>query len=190
MTVCREFFEKLDEECQAKMDNAIRGPRLREMGADRRQRLVEWESETASRFSPGPVANNEKIRKALFQGREVVDGMLHRNAFLSLDGVGFSADRTDHTTDGESKTRFVDMASADHPLYGYIDLVVADLRARQCKKDEKTESERAIAVYDTAIKDNVAHAEAFMIVKFSNTRPYKSIQTDLMEKYQPQVTLY
>jgi hypothetical protein len=190
MTACREFFERLDEECQARKVNSIRGPRLREMGDDRRQRLIEWESETASRFSPGPVANNEKIRKALFQGKEIVDGILHRNAFLSLDGVGFSADRTSYTTDDECKTRFANMASADHPLYGHIDVVVAGLRAKQCKKDENAENERAIAVYDTGIQENVAHAEAFMIARFSNTKPLKSIQADLMEEYQPRVTLY
>jgi hypothetical protein len=39
-----------------------------------------------------------------------------------------------------------------------------------------------------AIRENVAHAEAFMIVRFSNTRPFKSIQADLMREYQPRVT--
>ena len=189
MTACREFFEQLDEECQTEKAT-IRGPRLREMQDDRRQRLIEWESQTASSFSPGPVESSEKIRKALFQGKDTVDGLLNRNAFLSLDSVGFSADRTGHTTDGESKTRFGSMASSDHPLYGYIDVDVGDLRGRQCKRDEKADSERAIAVYDTALRDNIAHAEAFMIVRFSNTKPLKSLQTDLMDRYQPQIVAY
>jgi hypothetical protein len=189
MTECREFFEALDGECRTQ-GAAIRGPRLRAMRGDREQRLIEWESQTASGFSPGPVSNHETIRKALYQGKEIVDGLLHRNSFLPLDTVGFSADRTSFTTDDECKARSAARASSETPLYGYIDVTVASLRERQCQKDETSVSERAIGIYDTAIKENVAHAEAFMIVRFSKTKPFKSIQADLMQEYQPRVTPY
>ena len=190
MTECREFFQRLDAECESKQDGSIRGDRLR---AERRERLIEWESQTASQHSPGPIESGEKIRKALFQGQDIVEGSLYRGTFSSLVTIGFSADRINHTTADDSKNRFARMASATRALYGYIDVDVADLRARRYKEDEKNpdaESVRAIAVYDTALEDNVAHAEAFMIAKFSNKRPYKSIQADLMDKYQTEIVAF
>lgn len=188
MTACKDFFEKLDKECES-AGSKIRAERVR---AERHARLIEWENETASSLSPGPVAAGERIRKALFQGREIVDGLLHRNTFISLDGVGFSADRMSHTTADGCKERFAKLAKAHQPLYGYIDVDVDDLRARHCKaeNDPKATSMRAIAVYDTAIEGNTAHAEAFMIVKYSNKKPFDSLKADLMEKYQPGIKAY
>jgi hypothetical protein len=194
MTACREFFEKLDSECEAKESGSIRGDRLREMGADRLQRLFEWESQSASRFSPGPVESSENIRKALFQGRDVVDGSIFRNTFSSLRDLGLSGDRVEKTHDEDSKRRFSALAtSGSRILYGYLDISVAHLRAMHCKEnaeDKKEVSKRAIAVYDTAMQDNAAHAEAFMVIKFSNTKPQKSLEADLLEKYKDRVIRY
>jgi hypothetical protein len=192
MTECQQFFKALDEECEAKKDGRIRGDRLRAKGAERLQRLIEWESQTASPLSPGPVETTEKIRKALFQGRDIVEGSIHRNAFLPLIDAGLSADRTTKTSPEDSKRRFEEMAAArNKPLYGYIDISVERLRAMRCKENENdSTSFPAIAVYDTAIAANTAHAEAFLIVKFSSGRPWKTVGGDLRDEYKNQVNQY
>ncbi len=191
MTDCQAFFEQLDRDCAASDTAKIRGQRLREMGEGRLQRLLDWENQAASRYSPGPVESKEAIRKALFNDRDVVDGCLHRNAFLSLDDLGLSADRTEKTTADATRKRFENLASSKRrSLYGYVDLDVTFLRAQTTKHDDKIPNVRAIGVYDTATADNGAHAEAFLIVEFSNTRPKKSVQADLLDKYKSQIKAY
>jgi hypothetical protein len=194
MTECMQFFEGLDRECEEKQSSSIRGDRLRAMGAERLQRLIDWEGQTASRFSPGIVNTSEKIRKALFQGQDIVEGAIHRNTFSTLKELGLSADRIDKTDESQCKSHFDAIAAEKgKTLYGYIDLSVASLRAMFCKMkdaDANEKAKRAIAVYDTARSDNPVHAEAFMIVKFSGTKPYKTIQANMYEEYRGHVRRY
>jgi hypothetical protein len=190
MTSCVEFFERLDQECEAAKTGRIRGDRLR--AAERLQRLVEWENEIASRLSPGPIGNHETIRKALYQGQEIVEGEIHANTFASLRDGGLSADRTAYSAPTDSQARFAKRSTATKPLYGFIDISVSHLREIQRKDTQKegAEETRAIAVYDTAFDENTAHAEAFMLVKYSTDRPLKSLQADLMDKYKGQIGRY
>jgi hypothetical protein len=129
--------------------------------------------------------------KGTFSGTRIVDGATHRNAFVALMGVGLSADRCTYSSADESKTRFERMAAqGNKPLYGNVDLKVSFLRSRTYRNEESGEISRAIGVYDTGIAENPAHAEAFMLLKISNTKPLKSIQQDLLERYKDRVVRY
>jgi hypothetical protein len=191
MTECRNFFDGLETECNQTGDGSIRGDRLRAMGADKLQRLIDWEQQSASGYSPGPVAARETIRKALFQGQDVDEGALHRNAFGSLRDLGLSADRSAYSTEAEINARFAALAvRKGKPLYGHVDLNVDHLRSHSAPSGNEGESVRTIGVYDTGLVDNPGHAEAFIIWIKSNTKPYKSIQTDLLDAYSSQVFRY
>lgn len=210
MTDCREFFEQLDAECNSLRTATIRGDRLRQERKDesreaRLRRLIDWESKTASRYSPGPVGTDEHLRMAILQGRDVAGGTPHRGMFQPLVEIGLSADRLKETTTDATKGRFQTLADGKGKLlFGFVDLSVAHLRSVTCDRDvpvdkpKKQQSAtntqvpkvRAIAVYDTAIPDNAAHAEAFLIVKHSGTKPYKSLQIDLLERYRDHIQRY
>jgi hypothetical protein len=210
MTECQEFFEQLDAECNSLRTATIRGDRLRQERKDesreaRLKRLVDWESTTASRYSPGPVDSTEHLRMAILQGRDVAEGTPHRGMFQPLVDIGLSADRLTATTPDATKVRFQALANSKSKLlFGFLDLSVAHLRSVVCDREvpvEKPKKQqpvtnaavpkvRAIAVYDTAISDNTAHAEAFLVVKHSNSKPYKSLETDLLERYRDHIQRY
>jgi hypothetical protein len=179
MTECSEFFERLDAEYRATGTAKNRCRTLREQ--QRHERLMEWESETASVHSPGPVQGAEALRKALYEGRDIRDGDLVRTAFASLDSVGFSGDRN-FADVRESHARAEARATAEMPLVGYVEVSVSHLRSFQLSEKDQ-EPKQAIGVYDTALPGNDSHAEGFLIAKSTGTVPMKSIEADLMDKH-------
>ncbi len=211
MTPCQEFFEQLDADCDSGGTAAIRGDRLRQERKDelretRLQRLIEWESQTASRYSPGPVSTDEQLRMAIMQGRDVDEGVPYRGIFQPLVDLGLSADRLKATTADAAKGRFQALAKGRGKLlFGFVDLSVTHLRSVECDRDPPVDKKpknqqshtdtqqpqvRAIAVYDTATPDNAAHAEAFMIVKHSGKKPYKTLEADLLDYYRGHIQRY
>jgi hypothetical protein len=101
------------------------------------------------------------------------------------------ADRTTKTSPEESRTRFAALASArNKSLYGYVDLGVEHLRQVQAQQNAGSQPVRAIGVYDTAIAGNASHAEAFLVVKFSNKRPLQTVETDLLDRYKDHAKKY
>lgn len=194
MTECQEFFDALNTECIEAKSARIRGDRLRAQGgADRHARLLEWEKQSASAHSPGPVGDSEYLRKALFELQDIVDGTMHRNTFLPLADIGLSADRTTYATPEESQARFAAMSTRNgKQLHGYVDLHTAKLREQRTNltEDGKPPVVQAIGVYDTASAENSSHAEAFMLLKRSGTKPLKTLQTDLVDHYKDKVERY
>lgn len=211
MTDCQEFFGQLDAERKLLGTAATRGERLRQERKDesreqRLKRLIEWESQTASRYSPGPVSADEQLRMAIIQGRDVADGVPHRGMFQPLVDLGLSTDRLKVATADECKVRFQALASGrSKVLFGFVDLSVAHLRSIECDRDPEPDKKskvqqseantqqpktRAIAVYDTADHDNEAHAEAFLLVKHSRAKPYKTIEANLFDHYKGHIQRY
>lgn len=211
MTECQEFFKTLDTECDSRGSGASRGSRLRqertgESQAARIKRLIDWESQTASPHSPGPVESDELLRMAILQGRDVADGAPYRGMFRPLVDIGLSADRLKAATSEECETRFRVLARGKNkPLYGFVDLSVSHLRSIECDRDAnvgkdpndsqsilnaKAPKARAIAVYDTATCQNIAHSEAFLIIKHTNTKPYKTLEADLLDYYKDRIKRY
>ena len=211
MTDCQEFFEQLDAECAFLGTATVRGDRLRrerdgESREARLKRLIEWESQSASRHSPGPVGAHESLRMAILQGRDVAEGTPHRGMFQPLVDIGLSADRLKATTPDAAKSRFQALAmDKGKLLFGFLDLSVAHLRSVECDRDltvdkkpaklqsqtnTQTSKVRAIAVYDTGIPDNTAHSEAFLIVKHTGTKPYKTLGADLFDHYKHRIQRY
>lgn len=176
---CADFFCELD----AIEDGSKRGEKLRSIP---HSNLVDWQREPASPHSPGPVADGELLRLALYDGRQVVAGELHRNAFSPLMSLGLSTDRSGHATVQESMKRARQKAEKDgKAAWGYVEIDVAHLRSMKVPESRL----EAIGVYDTAIpgtpesEGNLSHAEGFMLVKTTNSVPLKSLQADLLDKY-------
>jgi hypothetical protein len=176
---CADFFGELD----ALEDGSKRGEKLRSIA---HSTLLDWQRETASPHSPGPVTDGEMLRLALYDGRQVVGGELHRNAFSPLMALGLSTDRCGHATTQQSMSRAQQKSERDgKTAWGYVEIAVALLRSM---KVPETRHE-AIGVYDTAIagtperEGNLSHAEGFMLVKTSNSVPLKSLQADLLDEY-------
>lgn len=180
---CKSYFEQLD----ALPKTESRGDNLRLAGQDQ---LLQWQHEIASPHSPSPVTDDEKLRLSLYEGRQVQSGKLARMAFNPLDKVGLSTDRVSLAPVGESLARAKEKAARDgKPAWGHVDLDVAHLR--QIKDDGSDKG--IVGVYDTAIPAtaetpaNISHAEAFLIVKATNTVPLKSVQANLMDAYSAQM---
>lgn len=180
---CAEFFSQLN----GLDDSKQRGDTIRTVP---HAQLIGWQNESASPDSPGPVADAEMLRLALYEGRQVVDGVLHRNAFSPLMSLGLSTDRSSHAPLLESMDRAQKKAKRDgKAAWGYVEMSVMHIRSLKAT-DAQLE---AIGVYDTAIprspegEGNPSHAEGFMLVKTSNSMPLRSLQADLLDAYREQL---
>jgi hypothetical protein len=182
MSECAAFFARLDAECAQANDNSIRGKKIL---AERYERLLEWEKQTASSHSPNPVQDGEYLRRALYEGQDIRDGSLVRTAFSSLETVGFSTDRCFASLES-SHERSRARVKSGKPLVGYIEMDVQHLRQLQLVREDKT-SLRAVGVYDTATNENTSHAEALLVARDSNSRPMKAITADLMDRYKSKI---
>lgn len=111
---------------------------------------------SVSDFSPGPVGDDETLVSVVTSKAFISDqGTVEPTLFDSRISNGVSVDRKRHTTLAEYDSRAHSLV-ADNPKkenLGSIELSVDQIRKINHK------GSRAIAVYDTGLKENRSHAE-------------------------------
>lgn len=116
----------------------------------------ECERMCVSRYSPGPVADRETI-VSVVTSRSYVShhGQVEPTLFERRMSNGISTDRKAYTTleDYDHRAESLVAESEKKEICGSIELLVGGIRGISFDGD------RAIAVYDTALKENTSHAE-------------------------------
>jgi hypothetical protein len=152
---------------------------------------IAWEGISASEHSPEPVANGEVLCRQLVQPIHFQeDGSINPTAFDDVMNKGLSTDRLKHRDIAESWSEGVERAerhNADFPLKPRRELValakfhVAEVRSITSMNT----NDRAVAVYDTALQANPAHADVCVVVEKTkeNKRSIRSKLYDVAKRY-------
>jgi hypothetical protein len=129
---------------------------------------VVWEQMTASDFSPGPVQVPELLIRLVYHPIHVdaETGELKPSVVAEASSWGCSVQRETYCPEehawrlGEQQARAKSEASPDKPRQVHAITVLDVAKLRGLVQGEK----RALAVYDTALPDNSAHSDVFVIV--------------------------
>lgn len=140
----------------------------------------ECELVSVSAFSPGPVCDDETILSVVTSSSYVTqDGHVEPTLFESRISNGISTDRRIHTNliDYSCRSAALVVGNDKKSDCGSIELQVGKIR------DISYNEMQAIAVYDTALEDNIAHAEiACSEVPADGTLGRKKLRAELRKK--------
>lgn len=154
---CKDFFDQ-------NRGNKKKCKLLQEMDE---QLLAEWETETASEFSPGPVKDDEILVQQIVNPTHVLtpDGeSLLPMSFDVCSSHGLSTNRISYSTvdeliaRGEARVSNYNTLNPTKPqrtLWGFARYAAKDVRAILCEET----GTRGIFVYDTANDTDASHAE-------------------------------
>ena len=159
MNPCRDFFVAHQNDSN-KVDSLIRE-------SDR----IAWEALPASEHSPEPVRNDELLCRQLIQPIHFQDdGSVTPTAFDDAMNKGLSTDRLNLRDPDESRREGIARANqhnVDYPLkprrefIALVQFSVADIRSISAPNS----SDRALAVYDTGLPSNPAHADVCFVIE-------------------------
>lgn len=134
---------------------------------------LQWEGDSASSYSPGPVADQERLVRTMFNPIHLdFDGgkvKLKPGALMDAKDKGLSVDRNSYTSLDDIKARGLAKVAKDNAagksngqrsLGGLASVPCCDIRAIQ-----SADGVRWAAVYDTALPENNAHADICIIAK-------------------------
>jgi len=124
-----------------------------------------WENQNTSQYSPGIVKNTEIIARKIFSPIQidVESGEIKTAAFDDVSNKGLSVNRLSQITEngiheaGEIKANRDRESIPDRQYCGFIKASVNKIR-----KDLEGEN-RVFAVYDTALENDISHADVCMI---------------------------
>ena len=179
MNPCRDFFCAHTNDAN-KVDALIQE-------SDR----IAWEEISASEHSPKPVENSEVLCRQLVQPIHFQDdGTIDPTAFEDVMNKGLSTDRLKYRDLAESRSEGVERAerhNVDFPLKPRRELValakfnVAEIRGITAMNT----SDRALAVYDTALPANPAHADVCVVAEKTkeNKRSIRSKLYDVAKRH-------
>lgn len=175
---CREFFEAHAEDLQ----------RCKTLQQQSLETQLEWEAETASSHSPGPIKNDETLIRywlnPVHYDRQT--GTLKATAFDDASNKGLSVNRLNHVSledirdTAQVRVEAWIQANPDkipRELIGYSDFSAGEARSVQVV--EPPPSRRAFAVYDTANLQDKSHADVCQIV--STTQGGRSARSQMRQ---------
>jgi len=157
-------------------------------------KLLAWELETASEYSPKTVSNEEvlcrQILSPVHYDRET--NTFTTAAFADASSIGMSVNRLGYT----SKEHIARMANdrvgqhnqsnpdKQRSFFGTIHFVCDDIRQITVQTEEDVNPVRGFAVYDTALEQDRSHADICEIVKKkSHTRSVRLSIRDLANNF-------
>ena len=130
-----------------------------------------------SEFSPGIIENQETLLAVITSEGFVSDaGKVEPTFFETRMATGFSTDRKQFTTQVEYDERAAQLKeiNAERENYGSIEISVEGIRSVTYS------DKRAVAVYDTGLKENPSHAEIVMTaIPPKGTKRRKRIRSEL-----------
>jgi len=179
MNPCRDFF------CAHLNDSNKVDALIQE--SDR----IAWEGISASEHSPEPVANGEVLCRQLVQPIHFQeDGSINPTAFDDVMNKGLSTDRLKYRDIAESRSEGVERAerhNAEFPLKPQRELVaLAKFNVSEVRSiTAMNTNDRAVAVYDTALPANPAHADVCVVVEKTkeNKRSIRSKLYDVAKRH-------
>lgn len=128
------------------------------------------ECESVSSHSPGTVQHHEPLVRALFS-RHHLDGE-NRPSLTYLRGSlgrrGFSVDRLTYSND----TEIISQKKHDAKFHGYLSF--AGLNCDAVRALINTKGKRLYCVYDTALEQNIAHADICQNEYFKKGTPRRN----------------
>lgn len=145
------------------------------------------ECESVSKFSPCAVGDGEHLHRFVFSPLHLHDGEVLPALFSDAKDKGLSCERADTPAiDPQSHERGRQQAEAynqakpdDKPERTYLGVVTATCMVlRSLMMDDK----RLLAVYDTALEDNVVHVDVFEVAGRSNAER-KQARKDLADAF-------
>jgi hypothetical protein len=159
---CVEFFEENPE-----------GKKFKLLLGKTEEELIAWENETASRFSPGPVANDETVYHQILDPtnlNEERNGLAPRS-FDTATGIGMSVNRIRYATLeeiselGRKRAENHNALNPDNPqprsFWGLVPISVSLVRS-MISQVTKT---RGMFVFDTALRNDISHADIAQLTK-------------------------
>lgn len=153
--------------------------RIEQAKYQRAQELLRLEQLTASPLhSPGTIKSEEKVRRALLEGDDVHGFVLAASAFSDIEGSGLSMYR-DLLPVEKCRDLARKLETEERSFKKYVDIDVAFLRAQTASLGKISQIVRCVAVYDTALPGEEAHAEAFLIARETGNVPYKNVLTNI-----------
>lgn len=163
MTDCADFFREQFAIGEGTDSYAHIGRALVAKGYET---ALAWEQQSASEHSPGIVKNPERVRHT-FSAPQINGDQATPAAFSSVASMGMSADRCDHATADETRARL--SHHVGHAEYGAEEL-------RAMRDAQNMGDKQLVGVYDTALPNNVAHADVFQICRKSGKYPEFTIK--------------
>lgn len=155
-----------------------------------------WQLESASKFSPAPVHDNEKLLRQLISPihLEIDSKTIKPTAFDDVFNKGLSVNRGQYVF---SELQVVDSALLKiksynlanigkpqrdlHGLAGFISMEIRGIK--------DFESNLALGVYDTALESDASHADICHITE-DNKMNQRSIRSKLVDLANKQLTMY
>lgn len=140
--------------------------------------LIEWESLPASPLSPGPVGDSEVLYHQILNPTNLLDSKdgINAKSFETTTGIGMSTHRIDHTNIekiielGKKRADAHNLENPNNPqprsLWGFIRIPVARVRALISDVSQA----RGLFVYDTALPNDISHADICQSVKDRDLR--------------------
>lgn len=149
-----------------------------------RTEKIEWEKEKCSHYSPGPVLDNENIyRQApspVFY--DLQTGKLTPTAFDDVFKRGCSVDRESHAPLGDiyrrGFERTIAFNKANPEKQPRTFSAIAKLSSKEVR-EHKVEGAQSMGIYDTALENNISHAEICVVTTQPDKQAKRSIRTHL-----------
>lgn len=151
------------------------------------EELAAWEKQSASQFSPGPVADAETVYHQILDPTnltETRDG-LSPKSFDTATGIGLSVNRLAHATLdqikelGNTRARNHNEAHPNNPqtrsLWGLVPIEVSLVRSMI----SKVTNTRGLYVFDTAKQDDISHADISQLTK--DQRGIRAVRLELYD---------
>ena len=156
-------------DCRSILSNAYGRTRVRNVGSQMPDCICEKVS--VSRYSPSPVHDDETLLIAAFHPIHIDHDSdeLKNSAITSVKSVGLSTFRASHSTienivsiiTQKLKSRTADQTSLS--LQGIIKIRAGDVRGIG------SGGNRSFCIYDTALAENIGHAEIFQTGNSGNS---------------------
>lgn len=160
------------------------------MGLEAPPKYCSCELESQSQYSPGIVSDEESVARLIFSPLHIKDGVILSAAFsdVDVDGRGLSVNRLDYCGEDFLKDAGAKKAAEDRQRTGkgrdYEGYIMASVCPVRCILHE---GKRAFCVKDTALPENISHADIEKDSAYSNLTP--SERRRLRRKLQQQFTL-
>ena len=175
---CREFFD-------ANVENAKLCKDLQQLPIETQ---VAWESESASEYSPGPVLDDERLIRYWLNPThyDPSTGLLAPTALNDMAGFGLSVNREKYMAlegvlqQAQDRVENFNSNFPDKPvrsLVGFSTFSTHEIRAVMTANPQTVR--RATAVYDTAMRDDISHADICQIA--SDAQGARSARSQLRE---------
>ena len=151
-------------------------------------KLFQWENETASLQSPGPVQNEEILIRQIISPHhfDAETKKLKTSAFTDSETFGLSVNRLSHTTVElihDVALERIEKANinAKNPkaFWGTVNFFCAEVRAIFYRSEEGVAPLRGFVIYDTADPEDPSHADIFTAVP--DKAKVRSVRLSLQE---------